>query len=110
MQPDFRTLMDRWTLSLAEREKKRIEDEITGKGYVFFFKYNGEYFGSGEDGRIVFAKLKADDEGEGWKREAKIVAKSLASPQHEIMLGHDKINSINPVSREEAVQKAAGAG
>lgn len=67
-----------WIQSQFLKENK-VKHFIDSHGLILFFKKGSEYFGTSEDGRIVFAKLKNpdDEENEGWEDEANFSAVNL---------------------------------
>ena len=74
----FRDLMDTWDRCLIENEMDSRVGELLAP-FVFFFKKGKEIYGTGEDGRVVFAKMKHpdDDLPPQWKNEASFSAHDL---------------------------------
>lgn len=80
-----------------------------------FFKKGEDYFGAPENSRIIFAKLKNDDEDEpmmpGFRDQAKFLAlnllKSMSGDEDssETMFGLSDLPQINVCDREEAIEK-----
>lgn len=68
-----------WIQSQFLKENK-IKHFIDSHGLILFFKKGSEYFGTSEDGRIVFAKLKNpdDEETDGWEDEANFSAVNIS--------------------------------
>jgi hypothetical protein len=76
----FRALMDTWDQSLEEeRVKKSIDNLLDNQNFIMFFKKGKEVFGTGEDGRVIFAKIKHPDEETpaGWEKDANFSAVNL---------------------------------
>jgi hypothetical protein len=104
----------KWFLSEQENEDK-IKHLIDGNNLILFFKKGDEYFGSGEDGRIVFARIKNPDEEtpDGWADEASFSALNLnklakGEPcQH--VIDSNSIKKIKVVDREEVIGKLKGS-
>jgi len=74
----FRKFFDEaWTIK--DEIEKKIRALIEGSGFLMFFQFNNEIFGTGEDGRIVFARIKHPnkDEVDGWNKEASFSALNL---------------------------------
>jgi hypothetical protein len=65
-------------------KEKRIRQTLDAEGFIFFFKKGDEYYGTGEDGRVVFARIKNPDEEdpEGWRDEATFTAVNLNKLVH----------------------------
>lgn len=78
----FRELMDLWDANclVAEHEHK-IGDLLDKHGLILFFKRGDEIYGAPEESRIIFAKLKNNDEEEpneiGFKDEARFLGINL---------------------------------
>jgi|688.fasta_scaffold08426_6 hypothetical protein len=73
--------MDIWDTYLLENDNETtIKNIIDQHGLIMFFKKDNEYFGCGEDGRIVFAKMKNpdDDMPESWEDDASFTATNLS--------------------------------
>lgn len=108
----FRSLMDVWDQFLLEQDNKNaIKSIIDNNGLIMFFKKDKEYFGVGEDGRIVFAKMKQPEDSmpEGWEKEASFTAMNLSKvvkgqpSQH--VFDHKDIKKIEIVDQDEVVNK-----
>lgn len=97
--------------SVTQENEDSIRSLIDGQGLVLFFKKDDEYFGTGEDGRIVFARIKnPDDETpEGWEDEASFVACNLnkmaqgENSQH--VFNRDAIKKLKVVDADEVIDK-----
>ncbi len=73
--------MDQWNQSILEEEERNdIQHLIDSHGMILFFKKDKDYFGAGEDSRVVFARLKNPDEDtpSGWADEANFTAENLS--------------------------------
>jgi len=74
----FRSLIDTWDQYLVEEEEEnKIDLLLNGQPFVMFFKKGKEVYGATEEGRLVFAKMKGDDEDEEWKKEANFMGINL---------------------------------
>jgi hypothetical protein len=108
--PKFR----KWLRLIEDEELDRLKSLIDGDGLVLFFKKDGNYFGAGEDSRVVFARLKnPDDETtDGWEEDANFVGVNLSKlakgepSQH--VFGKDDIDDIKVVDRDEALDGLKG--
>ena len=113
----FRELMDQWDKHciIEEQEKNAINDLLNKHGLSLFFKKGDDLYGSTEDGRITFAKLKANDEDDpmmpGFRDQARFIAtnllKAMIGDQDdsvENMFGLQDIPHIQICDREDAVK------
>lgn len=98
-----------WFLSEEEGESN-IRHLIDSQGLILFFKKDGDYFGAGEDGRIVFARIKNPDEDtpEGWEDEASFTASNLTKmlngePGQQVF-NSDSIKKIKVVDVDDVVK------
>lgn len=74
----FRSLMDKWDNQVLH--EKMIDNFIDENGLLLFFTKGKDCFGAPEQSRLVFAKLKDDDQEcdeEGWRDEASFMALNL---------------------------------
>lgn len=64
---------------LKEEEKLNIQHLLDNQGMIFFFKKDDDYFGAGEDSRVIFARIKHPDKEtpSGWADEASFTADNL---------------------------------
>lgn len=92
--------------------KESIEDYLDKNQMIIFFKKGDEFFGSPEESRIIFAKLKNDDEDDpmepGFRDEAKFLATNLLKSiggDHAVnhMFGIKDIPDLKVCDREEIV-------
>ncbi len=117
----FRSLMDIWDSYLLEQDNENtIKSLIDNNGLIMFFKKDDEYFGAGEDGRIVFAKIKSqdDDMPDGWEEDATFTACNLSKAtegqvsQH--VFGNKDMKKLKIVDQEEVIKnlkdKASDSG
>jgi hypothetical protein len=103
--------MDMWDEFLLDEEAAaKIESLIDSAGHILFFKKGNELFGAGEDGRVVFAKMKHPDEEmpKNWEEEASFSADNLNKvvrgepPQH--VFHKADLDEIQIMDREEVVE------
>lgn len=99
----------RSTELLEEEDANNLKHMLDAQGLILFFKKGKEYYGAGEDSRVVFARLKhPDDETpSGWTEEANFTAHNLAKmvrgePCQHIFSKSD-IKKIKVVDRDKAV-------
>lgn len=106
-----------WDRSLSEDEEaEKIRSFADSHGLILFFKKDKEYFGAGEDSRVVFARLKNPDEdtGDGWADEANFSAINLSKlvkgevSQH--IFGNADIKKIKIMDRDEVADALKGSG
>lgn len=107
----FRSLMDIWDLCLLEQEEEnRIKQIINDNGLILFFKKDQEYFGTNEEGRIIFAKIKNNDEDlpKGWDEEATFtvcnLSKMVKGEPSKSILGKKDIKKIRVIEEEELIE------
>jgi len=108
----FRKIMDNWDAHLLkEADEDKLNALFDGLGIILFFEKDKEIFGSGEDGRVVFAKLKNpdDDLPSGWEDEASFSAHNLSkiakgeTAQH--VFNKESLKDIQVLDKEEAVDQ-----
>lgn len=108
----FRGLMDLYDDYLLEEEdQEHLKHFLDMQGLILFFKKDGDYFGAGEDSRVVFARLKNpdDENSKGWEDEASFTATNLSKmvngePSTNIFDKED-IKNIKIVDRDDMVKK-----
>jgi hypothetical protein len=106
----FKATMNVWDASLTEEEEAdKLRHFADAHGLVLFFKKGKEYFGAGEDSRMVFARLKnPDDEvADGWIEEANFSAINLNKLVNGEVCQHifskDDLDKIKVIDQEEAI-------
>lgn len=101
---DFRNLMDTWDVHLAMQEMDQVHALLNGNGFVFFFKKKGELFGTGEDGRLTFARMKNPDDDDPVE-DASFTAISLDAAvnneKKKVIIGHKELNDVKVMDRED---------
>lgn len=113
---DFKDLIESWDYyCMVQEQKEKINDLFNNHELSLFFKKGENYFGAPENSRIIFAKLKNDDEDEpmmpDFKNQAKFIAldilKAMSSDEDpsETMFGFGDIPSINVCDRDEVIEK-----
>ena len=104
--------MDRWDVQLECMEK--INNILDDNGIILFFKKGDDYYGAPEESRVIFAKLKTDEEDDplypGFRDEARFPAFKLMSllnddPENskESVFCQKDLPKIHVCSREEAL-------
>lgn len=112
----FRELMDVWDKHCVLQEQRdKISDMLDNHELSLFFKKGEDYFGAPENSRIIFAKLKNDDDDEpmmpGFRDQAKFLAlnllKSMSGEEDssETMFGLSDLPQISVCDREDAIEK-----
>lgn len=104
--------MDIWDAYLLESDNEAtIRNLIDQNSLIMFFKKDNDYFGCGEDGRIIFAKMKNPDKDlpEGWEDEASFTAvnisKMLRGEPSQQVLDYNSIKKLKVVDAEDVVKK-----
>jgi len=72
--------MDTWDESLLQEEENLIKSVANHPGFMLFFKKGDGLFAAPEESRVIFAKLKGQNDDEitdDWKDEANFVALDL---------------------------------
>lgn len=97
-----------WFLEEKECEDK-LSDLLDNNNLSFFFKKDKDYFGVGEDGRIVFAKMKNpdDDLPSGWEKEVSFTAVNITKltkgePSQQVF-NIKSIKDIHVVDKDEII-------
>jgi len=110
---EFRELMDMADEhTYVEDCLDRVESLIDDGDYMLLFKKDGEFFGGGEDSRVIFAKMKGptdEDTPKGWSDEANFSAdnliKKLKGEPAQHVFGKDDLKNIQIADRDETVKK-----
>jgi hypothetical protein len=98
--------MDQWD------EFREAEDSINNllgqNRLVIFFKKGDDLYGAPEESRIMFAKLKSeDDDIQSVRDEVQFLAmnliKSLVEPSN-VVMGSDDMDALKVVDRDEVVE------
>jgi hypothetical protein len=95
-----------------EEVKKQIELLMDGQSLIFFFKKDNDIYGSGEDGRLTFARMKnPTEDGKDWKKEANFMAINLSrtlkgEKVHNIFASKD-LNKIKVLDKDDALSELA---
>lgn len=113
---EFRQLMDCWDRHcfLTEEENK-ISNLLDKHGLILFFKKGDDLYGAPEESRIIFAKLKNNDEDEpnemGFRDEARflginLLKAMLGNPEEskETSFSYEDIPHINVCDRDDVVK------
>ena len=111
----FRELMDAWDKHcILEEQGKSINDLMDRHGMILFFKKGDDLFGAPEESRVVFAKLKSDDDDDpmspGFRDEARFLGINLlksmfGSPDDSVenVFGNQDIANIHVCDRDDVV-------
>lgn len=93
---------------LEAKEKIKINDYIDEKEMCFFFLYNNEIYGTDEENRLIFAKIKnPDDDDKNFIDEYRFKATNLSKLKKtgeitENLFSVDDVKKIKVISQEEA--------
>lgn len=113
----FRQLMDIWDKNLAIQEaEKSVDDLLNRHGLILFFKKDNDYFGAPEESRVIFAKLKDEDDDDpmnpGFRDEAKFMGMNLmksmfGGPEDSVqtLFGIKDLPKIKVCDRDEIIKQ-----
>lgn len=107
----FRELLDTWDNYLAlEAEKQAVEDHLDKNQCILFFRRNDDLFGAPEESRLIFAKMKSDDEDTThWKDEARFIGlnliQSLLGQMTQNVFSFKDLPNIQLVDRDHVVDE-----
>lgn len=105
----FRSFID--NSFLTEEESLNIQHLLDSQGMIFFFEKDDDYFGAGEDSRVIFARMKHpdDDSPNGWAEEASFTADNLTKMMQgepcQRVFGTDDIKKIKVIDRDDIIDK-----
>lgn len=105
----FRQLIDLWDEQVDKQQKeKQIRNLVDGQGMLLFFKFHNEIFGCGEDGRIVFARIKnPDKDDKEWGKEASFSAlnlsKTIEGENSSSIFGRKDLKQMKIIDQKEAI-------
>lgn len=111
----FRSLMDTWDRHCVLQEQRdNISDLMDRHGLILFFRKGDDLYGSPEDSRVIFAKLKSGDDDDpmmpGFRDEARFSAINLlkalsGSPEESIenLFSIKDMPEIKVCDREDAI-------
>lgn len=107
----FRELMTNCDEFFAEaKNNSKINALFDGHGFILFFKKGKDVYGSGEDSRVIFAKMKNpdDDLPSNWEEEASFSAydlkKLLKGESNYHVFSKKDLKKIKVIDREKAVE------
>ncbi len=102
---DFRLLMDQWD-EFCEADSQ-INNLLGQNRLVIFFKRGDDLFGAPEESRILFAKLKSeDDDIKHVRDEVQFIAMNLFNSfvePNNVVMGSNDVDKLKVVDREEVV-------
>lgn len=111
----FRPLLSIWDQYV--QIETEVNDLLDNGNMIFFFKINNDLFGGPEDSRLLFAKLKADDDDEdpaellppNWKDEVQFLGmdliKALTGEKAEKLFGLKDLANLKVISRDAAADE-----
>jgi hypothetical protein len=110
---DFHAMMDRWDMYCAFQEQEdRLNDILDKHELILFFTKGKDLYGAPEDSRVIFAKLKADDDDDpmmpNFRQEAQFRAVNLFKAMSgeeglERVFNLKDIPELKVVDREKAI-------
>lgn len=93
-----------------EDRKNKIKLVLDGGNFIFFFKYKENIYGTGESGRVTFAKMKDSQDEENtdaWRKEANFIATNLndmmLGKQNQTIFGEKECNEIDVIADKDKV-------
>lgn len=93
------------------RKNKKIEEIVFKEKYTFFFKYEKKIFATGEDGRLIFAKVKNKDKDIDYKN-AKFIAddfkQKIKGEESSKYFSYEEIKKIKVVQLEKIIKNING--
>ena len=97
---------------LEDQEKKtKASSHLDENKYTLFFEFKKDLYASDEDSRLVFAKIKNEDEDlpKNWKEDTKFVAvklfPALKGQDSSHLFSHKDLLDIRVVDRDEIIKK-----
>lgn len=93
------------------KKRDKISSYLDEKEYTFFFKYENKIYAATEESRLIFAKIKNEDEDlpSDWKNELKFSAidliKSLTEDIGARFFGYNNLKNIKNIDRETIIKK-----
>ena len=90
------------------KEENKILEILQQNQLILFFKFKNKIYGTNEDNRLMFARLKDEDENGKWKKEAKFSAfdiETLKDEKKEHLFGMKDLDNIKIVNRDEIIKK-----
>ncbi len=107
---EFRNLMDTWDKQVIH--ENTIDNFIDKNGLLLFFTKGKNCFGAPEQSRLIFAKLKSDDEDceeDGWRDEASFAALNLQDAlngeEKQHIFSNKDLNSIKIIDKRALYEK-----
>ncbi len=105
----FRQLMDDWDEDLVLERKAAVKSMLDHPGLVIFFKKGNSIFAGPEESRVVFAKLKSDDEDACWKDDASFggldLIKAMSGEKTQSIFGMPDLPNIKIITDKDKLSK-----
>lgn len=108
---DVREMIDLWYETLAYDElEKKMQDFLDSSGFLLFFRHDDAIYGAGEDGRIVFARIKHPNEEDPkeWGNQASFSALNLTrlvqGEPVQSMFGKKDLKGLKVIDSQEALE------
>jgi hypothetical protein len=102
----------RFSFFLEEQDRvSKVSNYLDEKKYTFFFEYEKDLYAAEEDSRLVFAKMKHEDEDlpADWRTELKFsatkVIPELIGEEPARYFGFKNLKNIKNIDREEVINK-----
>lgn len=103
----MKTLIALWE-DAAEQKNTKLRLIIDNSDMLFFFRYKGNVYGTGENGRVIFAKMKDkqdDDNTKSWRKEASFTATNVcelaAGREVQNVFGDKECDQIDVIHNKE---------
>lgn len=107
----MKTLIALWE-DAVEQRKNKLRLIIDNSDMLFFFRYQGNVYGTSENGRVIFAKMKDkkdDDNTKSWRKEASFTATNICElangKQVQNVFGDKECNDIDVIQDKEDLFK-----
>lgn len=91
--------------------QEKVSSYLDENKYTLFFEYKKDLYASDEDSRLIFAKIKNEDEDlpRNWKEDTKFIAVKLFSAlkgqNSTHLFSHANLQEIHLIDRDEIINK-----
>ena len=112
---EFRDLLNKWDAVLLS-EQSQLDTILNGNNFVLYFKKDGAIYGTPEEGRVTFARMKQplDDTPKGWAKEASFTAinisDALEGKESETVIAYDDLDKLKVIGEDEVRRKLKDKG
>jgi hypothetical protein len=104
----FRVLLDQWD---SVQEDEKIDKIADDENLCFYFSLDDCVFGSTEEGRLMFARMKhpEKEDGDKWVKEADFAGlnleKAVGGEKSQRLFTHKDLKKIKVMSKEDAFER-----